>query len=187
MAAGNVSRIIHGPGRLVVNPSTNLGTTAYPHGGTEIGKTNLCAIQSLGTSFRVEYESLGEAGDILEANNHYVFACFVRSWDDDAVEHFLAGGHEGGVATQHAMFHAPGTKTPGETSLDHSISILFVPDDVIHVPGILIYNGIPEWAEGVEIAFQRGSELGIPLTIDCLRDAYGNILRIGRLADLLLT
>ena len=187
MAAGNVSRIIRAPGRVVVNPTTSFATSAYPYGGTEVGKTNLCALQPLGVPFRVESEALGEATDILEANNQYVFVCFLRGYDDDAVELFLEAGHEAGTVTRHAVFHSPGSKTPGESALDRSISLVYVPDDTIRTPGVLIYRGIPDWSDGAELAFQRGSDLGIPITVDCLRDANENILRIGRMEDLTLT
>ena len=83
MDAGNVSRIIRAPGRIIIGP-TNLAA-ADPYGGTEVGKSNLCTLQSHGTPFRVESEALGEATDILEANKRFVFACFIRGWDDDAV------------------------------------------------------------------------------------------------------
>ena len=88
MAAGNASRILRAPGRLVVGP-TDL-RLSYPYGGTEVGKTRLVTLSSLGAGFRVECEGLGgEPSDILEAPAHYVFSCYLRGWDDDALEKFL--------------------------------------------------------------------------------------------------
>ena len=185
MAAGNVARIIRAPGNIVVNP-TNLAA-AYPYGGTEVGKTNQCALQPMGSSFRVEYEGFREAGDILEGDNRYTFGCFLRGWDDDAVQKLLAGGYEAGSVTQHSVFHEPGNQVPGESALTRSVILLYVPDDLIHVPAVLIYNGVPDWTEGADLAFQRGDELGIPITLDCLRDSNNNMLRVGRFADLALS
>ena len=184
MVAGNASRIIHAPGRIVIDP-TNL-SNAYPHGGTEIGKSNACPLTRIGQPFRVESEALGEATDILEGNNHYVFNCFLRGWDDDAVEQMLVGGYTVGGTTRHATFNAP-KNVPGASSTGRSVILLYVPDDLIHSQAILIYNGIPDWTEGSEIAFQRGDELGLPLTVDCLRDSNDNMVTVGRYADLSLT
>ena len=191
MAAGNVSRIIRSPGKIVIGP-TNL-SNAYPHGGTEIGKTNMCALAVLGTSFRIDCEGLGEATDVLARNNHYIFSCFLRGWDDDAVQLLMKPNYAAGSVSGHALYREPGTggdsKEPGESSLNRAVILLFVPDDLIHVPSMIIYSGIPNWSDGAELLFRRGfdEELGIPLAVECLRDSNGNILRIGRFADLALT
>lgn len=185
MAAGNVARIVRAPGRLVVNP-TDLGA-AYPYGGTEVGKSNLCVLQPRGTGFRVEAESLGEATDVLESSNEYVFACFLRGWDDDAVAQFLSGGFTAGAVSKHAVWSEPGTTVPGASALDRALILLYVPDDLLHTPAVLVFRGVPDWNEGSELAFQRGDELGLPIAFDCIRDTNDHILSVGRLADLSLT
>jgi hypothetical protein len=167
-----------------VNPTIPGG--AYPYGGTEVGKTNLVLVQPTGTPFLVEYEGLGEVGDVLEANKRYVFSCFLRGWDDKGVEKLRADAYEAGSVSQHAVFFEPGNVVPGESALSRSVVLVYVPDDPIHVPGVLVYRGIPNWTDGAELAFQRDNELGIPLTVECVRDTSDRILRIGRLADLQL-
>lgn len=186
MAAGLVSRVMRAPGRLLANPTTSFATTAYPYGAVELGKTNGVILQSFGTPFRIECEGLGEATDILEANKQYVFSCFLRGFDDNAVEQILAQGFSAGATTQHAVFGEPGN-VPGSSSIGRAVIIAYIPDDPVNVDGVLVYRGIPDWTDGAELAFQRGSELGIPIAIDCLRDANGNMLKIGRIADLALT
>ena len=187
MASASSSRIIHSPGTVIVNPTQAFSGGTYPYGGKILGKTNACVLQLSGTAFRVEYESLGEAGDILEPNNSYQFGCFFRGWDDDAVEEMLASGFETGAVTQHAVWHSPGNVTPGASTIQRAVILVYVPDNLIDVPAILIYRGIPEFTEGAEMSFQRVEELGLALTVDCLRDANDNILRVGRLPDLSLT
>lgn len=185
MASGNVARVLRAPGTVYINP-TNLGEDA-PNYGTEIGKTNVVAMQTLGTQFRVWSEGYGEATDILEANHEVVVSMFVRGWDDDAVELLLPDGYELGATSGHATFAIPGSAVPGASALARAVSVLYIPDDVLQVPALLVYRGVPDWTEGAELAFQRGSELGLPISFDCLRDGNDNILRIGRLADLSLT
>ncbi len=184
MVAGDVSRILRAPGRIVVEP-TDL-SAAYPYGGTEVGKTNACVLEPRGTGFRVMSEGLGEATDVLEASNQFVFTCFVRGWDDDAVEKFLSDGQEQGTATLHRMWQSPGSVTPGASALGRALKLLFVPDDVVHVPALLVYRGVPQWTEGSKLAFQRGEELGIPIALDCIRDECDRILVVGLLDDLTL-
>lgn len=183
MASGNISRVIRGQGRIVINP-VNLNAV-YPHGGTEVGKTNLCVLAVLGQTLRIDCEGLGEATDVLTRNNQYVFSCFLRGWDDDAVEQLLKPNYVKGAVSGHAVYQEPGAKAPGESSLDRSVILLYVPDDLIHVPAMLIYRGIPNWSDGSEFAFQReDEEIGLPLAVDCLRDDDDKILKIGRFADL---
>lgn len=186
MVAGNASRILRAPGRLVVNPSDL--TVAYPYGGTEVGKTRLVTLTSLGTAYRVECEGLGgEPSDILEAPARFVFSCFLRGWDDDAVEHFFADNFVQGAKTGHSLIREPGLRVGGSSALSRAVSLLYVPDDPIHAPACLVYRGVPDWNDGAEIAWQRNEELGIPLAVDCVRGTTGKIVEIGRLADLSLT
>jgi len=187
MAAGNVARVIRAPGRIVIDPTDAFSGNAFPYSGTEIGKTNVCVLQPLGVPFRVESEALGEATDVLEANKRYVFSCFVRGWDNDAIAQMLTGNNATGAITQHTVFVEPGTTVPGESASGRAVKVAYVPDDTIHVPAVMIYSGIPHWTDGAELAFQRGSELGISLSIECLRNSNGNILRVGRIEDLALT
>lgn len=186
MASGSSSRILRAPGRLLVNPQ-NLGI-AYPFGGTEVGKTRLVTLTSLGSSFRVECEGLGgEASDVLEAPARFVFSCFLRGWDDDAVEHFFADGFVQGATSGHSLYREPGLRVGGSSALSRAVSLLYVPDDPVHAPACMIYRGVPDWNDGAEIAWQRGEELGIPLAVDCIRGTTGKILEVGRLVDLSLT
>ena len=198
MAAGNVARILRAPGRLIVNPTTAFATTTFPYGGTEIGKTNVVALVPQGSMFRVEYEGLGEAGDILEANIQWKMVCFVRGWDDDAVALLRPEGYTVGAVTQHAVFSDPpetglrlngstwsgSDGIPGSSALDRAVTLAYVPDDPEHVPGMIMYRGVPDWHDGVEIAFQRRSELGLPMMFECFRNDNNRMIKIGMIADL---
>lgn len=185
MASGDTTRTIRAPGRLVVGP-TDL-SAAYPYGGTEVGKTQAVIIHALGLGFRVESEGLGEATDILEPSNQYVFACVLRGWDDDAVAQFFSGKSATGTVSGHQVYQVPGSIIPGASALSRALILLYVPDDPIHVPSVLVYRGIPDWSENAELAFQRGEELVLPVVAECLRDSNDNILQIGIFSDLSLT
>ena len=193
MVAGNASRILRAPGRVVIDP-TDL-STAYPYGGTEVGLSNLCVLEQVNSEgFQVKSEALGETTDILEAGTEWAFTLFLRGFDDDAVEQFFPDRYAAGGTSQHATFSVtaasatvPATPEPGSSALGRAVILLYVPDDLIHVPAVLIYRGIPEFPEGAQVAFQRREELGLPVVLKCVRDTNQNTLAVGRLADLSLT
>ena len=63
-------------------------------------------------------------------------------------------------------------------------TVSYVPDDVASVPRLVLYRAIPGWTGGAEMQFGRQTELGIPISLICLRDSSARILQIGRVADL---
>lgn len=183
MASGSPARILRAPGRLVVQP-TSL-SLAYPHGGVEVGRTRAVVLTNAGTNYVVPCEGLGgDASDVLNGTNRFVMTCFLRGWDDDAVQYFMVDNWATGANTSRAMFSAPGAVEPGSSALDRALRVLYAPDDPDAVPAVLLHRAVPVWQEGAELAFQRGSELGIPLALECLRGADGRILDVGYLADL---
>lgn len=179
-----VGRILKAPGRLVIGP-TSL-SQPFPYGGTSLGKARQCALVPIGSSYLVQCEATGGPSDILRARHRYVFACFLRGWDDDAVRLLLPEGYEKGAETQHAVFSVPGERMAGTSELDDARSLLFVPDDTIHAPAVIMYRAVVEWTDGAELAFRRQDELGLPLTVECMPDASDRILQIGRIEDLTL-
>lgn len=185
MAAGNATRVLRAPGRLVVGP-TDLSLN-YPYGGTEVGKTRLALLTSSGSAVRIESEGLGgDASDILERTNRWAFSCFLRGWDDDAIEKFFATNYVQGAVSGHAIFREPGARAPGSSALARAVQLLYVPDD-LNNPAVVMYRGIPDWTDGAELAFQRGEELGIPLTVELMRGDTEKIVEVGRLSDVSLT
>lgn len=176
------SRIIRAPGRIVVGPQ-NLAAD-FPYGGVEIGTVRATMLQPLGEPYVVEFEGLGDIGEILEPPHRYVFATFVRGWDDRAIELLFPDHFERGSATQHALVNVPGERSAGTSDLDHAVVLLFVPDDTIHAPSILLHRAIPDWQDGAQLLWQRSEELGLPLSFECMQDASGRIVQIGRLEDI---
>lgn len=179
-------RIIRAPGRIVIDPLDGFAGGSYPYGGSEIGRANLCVLQPLGEPLRVFAEGLGETNEILEPGSRWVWSCFLRGWNDKAVELLLPDGFAEGDVSQHAVFSAPGSQYAGRSALDRARKLLFVPDDPIHVPAVILYRAVPDWSEGAELQFRRGEELGLPLVFECLRDDEGRILQVGRIVDLKL-
>ena len=185
MATGTSSRTIRAPGSLIVNP-TDL-SSAFPFGGVEVGKTKACVLQSFVTPQRIDSEGLGDTADILEGPQIWVFSCFLRGWDDDALQTFFSKQYALGTGSSHGVIQIPGNVTPGESALSRGIVVLYVPDNLVAAPAVLIHKGIPDWSDGAEMAWQRQEELGIPLAIECVRSSSNRILTIGRIPDLVIS
>lgn len=184
MSAPRAAKVIRAPGRIVIGP-TDL-SAPYPYGGTEVGKASQCRLQPQGNMYRVVHEGTGETGDLLEGGSRWVFACFLRGFDDDAVENLLQDGYQEGEETQHAVFRAPGFQVAGTSALGRAVVLLYVPDDLVHVPAVLLYRAVPDFADGAELALRRSDEFGLPLVMECVRDLQGRMVAVGRLPDLTL-
>lgn len=170
MAAGRSARTLRGPGRLIVNPTDSDLSGTYPYGGTEVGKTRGVTWAPLGQYFRVECEATGEASDILEPNQRWIFSCFMRGWDDDAVRLMLARGYTEDTVSQHAALSAPADVLPGQSAMSRAVVLVYVPEEPTRTPGLVLYSAIPLWTNAAEQAYQDGSELGIPLVMECMRE-----------------
>lgn len=184
MSAGNVNRTIRAPGRLVASP-TNL-TLDFPYGGIQLGKSKAMELRSLSARFRVHAEGLGEPTDVLEDDQHYVATCFLRGFDDDAVQQLFPYSYAKGAVSGHAVLDVPSGQGPGFSGYARRKVLLYVPDNVVDHPALLVYAGIADWGDGMSVAFQRQEELGLLVVVQCLRDTQARILKLGRLADLTL-
>lgn len=177
-----LGRIIRAPGRIVVAPVSL--AAEFPHGGTVLGRVRGCSLQFAGTPYLVESEGLGDVNEILEPDHRYVWSMIVRGWNDDATRLLMPDLFEEGASSQHAVVIHPGTRYPGTSELGHGVKLLFVPDDPMRVPCMIAYRAVADWAEG--FSFQRGEELAMAISFQCMDDASTRIIAIGRREDLTL-
>ncbi len=166
-----------------MNPTGPYDTGSAPYGGTEIGISNACVLVPSGEPFEVWYESLGEIGDVLEAANIWTVGCFLRGVDDDAIASIWGDSAVTGAVSSHKRMDVPGEYTPGESMLGRSVSLLFVPDDELSVPGFIARRAVPGTQGDEGFAFTRVDELGIAALFRCVRDDNGRTLSIGRVSD----
>ena len=187
MSAKQAIRSIRAPGRMVVNPTEVFKGGTFPYGGVEVGKTSELAYVPLGTAMNVWYESTGSIGAVLEPSKEMIVTCFMRGWDDDAVEKLFAKNSFIGANSGHAGFEEGGSTTPGEDASPRALKIVYVPEDTLHVPAMMMYAAIPWWIEGgTQVPFQRSETLGIPMAFQCLDNGAGLFVRIARLIDISL-
>lgn len=184
IAQGRASEVLRAPGTVYLNP-TSLAASA-PYGGEPIGSVRGVVVQSLGRGYRISSEGLGEATDVLEARHEFAVQFILRGWDRTAIQRLYADGYSEGSVSQRAVWSAPANARPGSSALGRAVTLIYVPDDSVNVPALLIYRGVPDWSDDGEVAMQRGEEFGFPCSIDCIRNDAGNTLSIGMLADLTL-
>lgn len=183
-ATADIARVLRVPGRLVINPSAStFATGEFPFGGVPIGRSRMAVLEPLSKGYRVEAEGLGRASDSLRGDQRFVFACFLRGWDNSSLAMAFPDMAEEG-ATQHQVLSAPGGRLTGASALARGVVLLYCPDDTIHAPGVLIRNAVPTWGSGAELLLRRTEELGLSLTFECVRDAEGRILSVGHLEDI---
>ena len=179
-----IGRVLRAPCRLIIGP-VDLAADR-PYGGDLLGHVRACMLSPVGQNYLVESEGLGRPNDILRGMSRFVFSAFLRGWDRAAVEQLMPGNYTEGNASQHAVWQAPGTQKTGKSATGRGVKILVVPDDQNTAPSILLYRAVAVWGPGAQLAFQRQNELGIPLTLECMRDSSGRVLQIGRIEDLTL-
>ena len=184
MASGSSAKIIRGHGRVVVNPTADVDGQSYPYGGTEIGRVAMFAVASSGAGLTVEAEGLGRVSEVLEGSIRWSVSFMLRGWDDDAVRLLFPDAYEVGDLSQHATFQVPGATKPGSSALARAVKLLFVPDDPVTVPGLVVYRGVPDMRPATEIVFRRSQELQLPVVMECVQNDAGKILAVGMVHDL---
>lgn len=178
-----VERILRAPAQLVVNP-INLEAAA-PFGGVFIGRAREVAlVDQGGPGRRIDSELLGEATDVLESPNVASFGCFLRGWNDEAVERLMADGYAEGEGTGRATYSSPGNRIPGQTALDRAVTLLVAPENPDDAPALLIHRFVPFLDTEARFHWSRQEELGLPIAGECLRGTNGRIYDIKRIADL---
>jgi hypothetical protein len=191
MTSGLSQRIIHGPCNIIAGPTdlSDPNQDGKYGNGVVLGNVRMVSLVSSSPEpFEIENESLGEATDILNPAKRWAASFFCRGWDDDAVEQLLTDGTTAAeTVTQHRGFEVPGATVPGASALTRAKILLFVPEDPIHVPSLLLYSAVPFITPGASLDWARDSELGLPISCKMVRDSNANMFAIKLLADLSLT
>lgn len=185
MATRSVRNVIRAPGKLIKDP-TNL-SAADPYGGTELG-----VVRNL--VFRPGHEteeSLGEEfGRVVAATlvaERAVFACVLRSWDNDmlaAVFPNTAAPTKGRFRLVHGRASGGSFNRAGYALDSLAFKLLFVPFAVEEHPALIMYNAVPMVDESAEIQMSIGAEYGLALMFKATPDATGRDYTDGSLSDL---
>lgn len=184
---GNVRKILHAPGNIVVDPSWSgsLDPDSFPWGGTVLGDVEGVSLIPFHEGFTVWAEEYGEPIEQLEALEDWGVGCFFRGWDDDAIASLMPDPSQGDV-TQHWGIEMPGTVLPGDRMTDRGRVLVFSPLNPRDVPGFVFRNALPVLETVRSFVFQHQEQLGVPIVFRCLRNDAGKIGEVKRLWDITL-
>lgn len=186
MSAPYARDVLRIPGKLVKTP-TNL-SAAFPYGGTELGVVRDMAFQVGHKTDLPEAEEFKAIAAVLNSGESPVFACVLRSWDNDMIStvwHNIQTSTHGQVGMV-GKVSGSGITRAGANLTSRGIKLLFAPQaDDIH-PSILIYNAVPMLAESSELQLSIGREMGLALIFRGLPDSTGRTFVVDQRSNLTL-
>ena len=184
MSATDTTKVYRVPGRLAINP-TDL-STAFPHGGTEIGASSQIRIITGIEEARVTAEEFsGQSVEAILGKRDFFMSCLLRQWDNDALS-TLYGQDATTGASGDKVLNWPGTNRGGYQLSGRSVKLVFTADRQTEHPSLLIYKAIPLYAEFEALRLTILSELTMPAVFLGIRDASSRVAAMGLLSDLTL-
>lgn len=186
MSAPYARDVLKIPGKLVKTP-TNL-STVFPYGGTELGVVRDMAFQ-IGHKIDVpEAEEFKAPAAILNGGETPVFACVLRSWDNDMIS-TVWHNIQTSTYSQIGMIgkvSGSGIVRAGANMTDRGIKLLFAPQADDRHPSILLYNAVPLLSEAAELQLSIGREMGLALMFRAMPDSTGRTFAVDQRSNLTL-
>jgi hypothetical protein len=184
MSQGNPTKVIHAPGKLILNPTDNTNTTDA--GGTELGLVADAIFRPNLLRRDLTAEEYGsEVFEIIEAGEQAILSCLLRGWDADAVatvfKETSTGTNSGDTGVEY-----PGSLRAGTLGTDRAVKILYLPDASDEIPAIYLYNAIPLVQEAAELALAMNTEQVIAVFFQAIRDSSNRVYTIQKLEDITL-
>lgn len=172
-------------GRLVAAP-TSL-STAYPHGGTELGFVsngrfipNVNRKEIRAEEFGQKRVEIAVAGDgdpvLLAVLRNYDLALLQRVFPSVSV----------GTSSNEAVIEFDANEDSILIGADRGFVLFFSPDNVDLDPAILFYNALPLVQEAAELQLTINAEFSIAVAFLGAPDASFRDARIGKREDLVL-
>lgn len=188
MATSNPRNIRRFRGRIVWNPSSL--TSAFPHGGTEIG-----VVRDLVFRFGIETEEI-RAEEWGNVPTEYVYtgssaflAAILREFDNDALDAIFPDTPTGSVTSEQTIRGAASGSgvTLGGTLLSGQSGVLVVSPEAPETQEFLVlYNAIPMPEEASRLQISAGEEMGIAVVFRAVPDSTHRMWHIGKRRDLSL-
>ena len=168
MSASDVLSALRVPGKLVVTP-TDI-STAFPHGGTELGLVGEVVLEREERTYEVTGEEYG--GEVVEdiyLGEQWKLVIALRGSDPDAIANIFLNSTTG-TTFNLAGLSWPGTSREGRLKTSDAVKILFSPLDIKRHKGVYFRKAIPKVAENVEVIYHSGKEQVIIAGFLALRD-----------------
>lgn len=154
-----LEKMLRAAGRLCVNP-TDL-STAYPHGGEDLGNVRAIACRPVLKYYRVRAEEFG--GRVVEATRlcrGEVLAVIFRGATNKALEVLYPNSEAGGTTGDRLVYSAlidDDNERDGLRMSAKAVSLCFSPTDRAH-PTVLFQKALPMLEESAELALQTSRD-----------------------------
>lgn len=169
------------PGQIALNP-TDL-TTAFPHGGTEVGKL-LAIVGDWDTEgLIIPQEESGHPADVIYSEGPFRLSCFFAGWEDAATT-LLWPNTSVGASSGKRVIHLNGAYKDGTLMSGRAVSLVFSPYDTANHRGVYLPRCIPAKDPDGSFEFLELHDFGFPVVFTAMEDAGGDVGYIGLLADL---
>ncbi len=188
MTTANARNIRRFKGRLAWNP-TDL-TTAFPHGGTELG-----VVRDLVFRFGLQTEEIRaeEWGNVpteyVHVGSSAFLAAILREFDNDALGAIFPDTPAGATTGDQILRGAVSGSgvTLGGVLLSTLSGVLVVsPDSPQTQEFLLLYNAVPMPEETSELQISAGTEVGMAVVFRAIPDATHRQWNVGKRRDLSL-
>jgi len=184
MATANPINVARVPGRLVLTP-TSL-SAAFPHGGTALGVTRDQEFR-FGAKYHQETaeEWGGATARVLYCGMRAVFACVMRSADNDALA--LLPETSAGAVTQDRTLLADVNLDGARAGRALTGSLIMFSATALETQRcLLLYNAVPLWDEAARLQLSIKAEMAPALMFACMPDSTGRTFAWGKIGDLSL-
>lgn len=176
----------HVPGRICVSP-TDL-TTAYPHGGTDLGEVGLCRWSGHHPVKIIEYEEWGvEPVEAVSGGEAVGLAFTLREFNLQGMIEVCLNAAAGGTSG-HPLIQGPSTNRAGYLYSARSKVWCFSPKDTANHPFVVFYKAwaLPMETTDIGLSDADQARWGVPVAVIAARDASSRVYKVGRGVDIVL-
>jgi hypothetical protein len=181
MSAGNPKDLLYVPCELIAAPTDF--TAASPYGGTRLGLVAEMDFQIAPQVYYIRDEAWGGAiTDGILAAEPCALTCYLRTWDDDAIQKVFrdttATGADGKRLIRNHL-DTSATSRPGRLLSADGFRLAVCPLDPEHHPFLVIYNavGVPE--EEARLRFSQAKPMEFPLAFRGIPDSSFKVYQFG--------
>lgn len=181
MSQGNPKDILLVPCELIASPTDF--TTTSPYGGTRLGLIAEVDFQVAPQVYYARDEAWGGAiTDGIVAAEPCALTCYLRTWDNDAIQKVFrnttATGADGNRLIKHSLAAADSIR-PGRLLSADGFRLAVCPLDPEHHPFLVIYNavGVPE--ENARLRFSQAKAMEFPLAFRGIPDSAFKVYQFG--------
>lgn len=163
-------------------------TTTSPYGGTRLGLVAEHEFQIGPSVYYIRDEAWGGAvTDAILAAEPVAFTCFLRSWDNDAIQrfcHLTAAGTVTGNRVIKGSLAAADTVRPGRLLSADAFRLALCPLDPEHHPFLVIYSAMGVAEESARLRFAQSKALEFPLAFRGIPDSAFKTYQCGFRRDI---